>query len=69
MKFKKQSRKEYKQEIRDNACIVEDGMSYDEIAEVLGISKVEVKRIEKAALGKLQKPTEKNKILRKYHVG
>jgi DNA-directed RNA polymerase sigma subunit (sigma70/sigma32) len=67
MKFKNQTRKQLKQNIRDNASITEDGMSYDEISAVLGISKAEVRRIEREALRKLQAPTEKNKILRRYH--
>jgi len=67
MKFKNKSRKQIKQEIKDNATLTEDGMSYDEISEILGISKAEVRRIERDALRKLQVPTEKNKVLRRYY--
>ena len=63
-KFKQKSRKQIKQEMRDNATINDDGMSYDEIAAVLGISKIQVMKIEKEALRKLQIPNKKNKKLR-----
>ena len=64
----KQSRKQLKQEMIDNATVTEDGMSYGEIAEILGISKAEVRKIENQALRKLQKPNTLNKKLRIYHV-
>jgi len=63
-KFK--SRKEIKQEIKDNATLNEDGMSYDEIATILGISKFEVKKIENEALRKLQVPNSLNKKFKNY---
>ncbi len=61
MKYKAQTRKEFKQQLKENANISEDGMSYDEIAEILGITKAQVRKIEKDALRKLQAPTPKNK--------
>jgi len=63
----RKSQKQLKKERIQNADLQEDGMSYDEIAEILGISKREVQRIEKRALQKLQKPNELNKRLRTYH--
>jgi len=66
MKFKNQSRKEYKKELKENASVQDDGMTYDEIAEILGISKAQVRKIERNALRKLQVPTEKNKKFSKY---
>ena len=56
-------RRELKKERIQNAEITEDGLSYDEIATILGISKSEVKRIENIALRKLQRPNEKVKEL------
>ncbi len=41
-------------------------MSFEEIAEVLGISKAEVKRIYDQAIRKLQTPNEKNKKFWEY---
>jgi len=41
-------------------------MSFEEIAEVLGISKAEVKRIYEQAIRKLQIPNEKNKKFWEY---
>jgi DNA-directed RNA polymerase sigma subunit (sigma70/sigma32) len=67
--MKRKSRKQIKQEIRENATITEDGMSYDEIAAILGISKSEVRRIEYQALRKLKIPTELNKKLKSYAEG
>jgi DNA-directed RNA polymerase sigma subunit (sigma70/sigma32) len=43
-----------------------EGMSYEEIAKVLGISKNKVKVIEARALKKLKVPTEKNKRFWEY---
>jgi DNA-directed RNA polymerase sigma subunit (sigma70/sigma32) len=43
-----------------------EGMSYEEIAKVLGISKNKVKNIEERALKKLKVPTEKNKRFWEY---
>lgn len=63
----RKSRKQLKQEMRENASITTDGMSYDEISEILGISKTEVRRIEQSALRKLKKPGVLNKILQQYH--
>jgi DNA-directed RNA polymerase sigma subunit (sigma70/sigma32) len=65
----KQSRKEYKENLRKNASLTEDGMTYDEISAILGISKAEVRKIEDQALKKLKLPTEKNKELKKYFFG
>jgi len=62
-------RVQQKREMIKNATITEDGMSYGEIAEILGISKSEVRKIENEALRKLQIPNEKNKKLRVYYVG
>jgi len=44
-----------------------DGMSYEEIAQVLGITPGDVKRIEEQAMNKLRKPSKQNKSLHKYH--
>ena len=63
----KKSQKQLKKERIENADLQEDGMSYDEIAEILGISKREVMKIERRALQKLQRPNELNKRLRTYH--
>ena len=63
----RKSMKELKRERIENAQIQEDGMSYDEIAEILGITKRQVMTIERDALRKLQAPTDKNKLLRTYH--
>jgi DNA-directed RNA polymerase specialized sigma24 family protein len=43
IKFKRKSQKELKQERTDNVDITEDGMSYEEISHILGISKREVR--------------------------
>ena len=63
----RKSQKQLKKERIQNADLQEDGMSYDEIAEILGITKREVMKIERRALQKLQKPNEQNKRLRTYH--
>jgi DNA-directed RNA polymerase sigma subunit (sigma70/sigma32) len=41
-------------------------MSFEEIAEVMGISKQEVKRIYSSAIRKLQRPSKKNQKLWEY---
>jgi len=61
------SRKQIKQEMIDNVMVSEDGMSYSEIAEILGISKALVRKIENQALRKLQTPNALNKKLQSYH--
>ncbi len=63
----KQTRKQLKQEMLDNATVTEDGMSYGEIAEILGITKAEVRKLENDALRKLRKPNPWTKKLRAYH--
>jgi len=65
----KVSRKELKKQLRDGVDFNDDGMSYDEIATVLGISKAEVRRIEYQALKKLKQPTETNKKVSRYFFG
>ena len=45
----------------------QDGMSYEEIAQVLGITPGEVKRIEAEAMKKLRRPSAPNKELHKYN--
>jgi len=45
---------------------VEDGMSYEEIAIVLGITVGEVKTIEHQAMQKLRRPSALNKSLHHY---
>ena len=62
----RKSRKELKRERIENAQVTEDGMSYDEIAEILGLKKKDVMRIEREALRKLQAPNETNKKFKKY---
>jgi len=44
----------------------EDGMSYQEIAELMNLTVQQVKDIENTALKKLRVPTDKNKVLRRY---
>ena len=44
----------------------EDGMSYQEIAELMNLTVKQVKDIETTALKKLRTPTAKNKGLRNY---
>jgi len=46
---------------------IEDGMSYEEIAVVLGISVGEVKTIEIQAMKKLRRPSALNKTIHGYH--
>ena len=55
----------------DNADVVDQrvGMTYEEIAKELGTTVRDVKRIEKAALKKLARPTEQNKAFRKMLQG
>ena len=66
IKFKRKSQKQLKRERTDNADITEDGMSYEEISKILGISKREVRRIEREAIQKLQEPSKINKKLHRY---
>lgn len=54
-----------KTELQENLT-PEDGMSYIEIASILGISVPEVKKIERSALSKLKRPSDKNQKLHKY---
>ena len=56
-------RAEMKREQKD---ITEDGLSYQEIAVILGITAGEVKKIETAALKKLKRPGGINKVLYDY---
>ena len=44
----------------------EDGMTYEEIAEVLGMTKKQVYAIEQRALKKLKRPTPENKKFLEY---
>ena len=57
-------RSQEKKEIKE---IAEDGMSYQEIATIMGISPSEVKAIEQRALQKLRSPNMLNKMLKSYH--
>jgi len=59
----RKSRKQIKQELREEAQVQEDGMSYEEISEILGISKREVMKIERAAMRKLKAPGELSRRL------
>ena len=59
-------RSQQKRELQENTT-PEDGMSYLEIANILGISVAEVKKIEKSALSKLKSPSAKNQQLHRYH--
>ena len=43
-----------------------NGMSYEEIAEVLGLTKKQVQAIEERALKKLKRPTPQNKKFLEY---
>ena len=65
--FKGNKRGPYKRvQDKKNVEMSEDGMSYQEIARVLGISVLEVKKIERRALQKLQAPGGQNGKLHKY---
>jgi len=57
-------RSQEKKEIKE---VSEDGMSYQEIATIMGITPSEVKAIEQKALQKLRSPNMLNKILKSYH--
>jgi len=57
-------RAQRKKEIND--LEIEDGMSYEEISQVLGISVGEVKAIEIQAMKKLRMPSVVNKSLHRY---
>ena len=57
-------RSQEKKEIKE---ISNDGMSYQEIATIMGISPSEVKEIEQRALKKLRVPSVLNKMLKTYH--
>ena len=46
--------------------VSEDGMSYQQIADIMGTTVTEIKKIEASALQKLRKPTEANKAFRDY---
>jgi len=66
MKGKKRGsykRSQLKQETKD---VQEDGLSIQEIAQIMGISALEVQNIETRALKKLRTPTDQNKGLRRY---
>ena len=65
---KGQKRGQYKRSARKRELkeAQPDGLSYQEIGRILGISANEVKRIEKGALNKLKKPTGMNKKLYEY---
>jgi DNA-directed RNA polymerase sigma subunit (sigma70/sigma32) len=60
------SQKELKSQRLENAHITEDGLSYQEIAKILGLTVGEVKKIEHEALLKLRKPSTLNKDLHRY---
>ena len=60
-------RAQEKREKAEEKSIQGDGMSYQDIAKVLGISILEVKKIERSALKKLSVPNPKNKRMRDYH--
>ncbi len=49
-----------------NAEMNEDGLSIAEVAKLLKMTPQEVRKIEREALRKLKKPTNKNKVLHKY---
>ena len=49
-----------------NAEMNEDGLSIYEVAKLLKMTPQEVRKIEREALRKLKKPTDKNKVLHKY---
>jgi DNA-directed RNA polymerase sigma subunit (sigma70/sigma32) len=51
---------------RSQEEVSEDGMSYQQIADLMNTTVTEVKRIEASALQKLRKPTEANKAFRDY---
>ena len=51
---------------REEKEVTEDGLSYQEIAAILGLSAQEVKNIENTALKKLRTPNETNKKFREY---
>ena len=55
-----------REERLENAEISKDGLSIPEVAKLLGLTVAEVRKIEKEALRKLKKPTDKNKALHEY---
>jgi len=55
-----------KRELQEDNLTPEDGMSYIEIANILGISVAEVKKLERMALSKLKQPSSLNKDLHDY---
>lgn len=59
-------RAQLKRELQENST-PEDGMTYLEIANIMGISVSEVKQLEKNAFRKLKKPTQKNQKLHEYY--
>jgi len=58
-------RAQMKREITESEDI-QDGMSYDEIAKIIRVSPVEIRRIEKIALKKLKLPNKTNKVFYDY---
>jgi len=45
----------------------QDGMSYEEIAQIMNITPGEVRKIEEDAMKKLRRPSQTNKKLHGYH--
>lgn len=67
MKTKKGYRT-FKQQKKDavDGSINEDGMTYEEIGKILGLTIVQVRRLEYVALQKLKRPTTENRKFYDY---
>ncbi len=60
------SQLQIKEERLESAEMNGDGLSVAEVAKLLKMTPSEVRKIEREALRKLKKPSDKNKILHKY---